>query len=95
MRATDRSVCAARGARREHGELTEDAKLHSSGHYRINEAESLTGLLDVAAKKPAIFEALADKDAGADPSRWGCVELLAPQRVPAKPALGPGYSAIR
>ena len=51
-------------------ELTEDAKLHSSGHYRNNEAESLTGLLDVADKRPAIFEALADKDAGADPTKF-------------------------
>jgi len=51
-------------------ELTEDAKRHSSGHYRNNEAESLTGVLDVADKKPAIFAALADKDAGADPTKF-------------------------
>lgn len=51
-------------------ELTDDAKRHSAGHYRTNEAESLTGLLDVAEKKPAIFEPLADKDGGADPTRF-------------------------
>ena len=51
-------------------ELTDDAKTHSSGHYRNNEAESLTGVLDVADKKPAVFEALADKDGGNDPKRF-------------------------
>jgi hypothetical protein len=51
-------------------ELTDDAKRHSSGHYRNNEAESLTGLLDIADKKPAVFESLADKDGGADPTRF-------------------------
>ena len=51
-------------------ELTDDAKRHSSGHYRTNEAESLTGLLEIADKKPAIFEPLADKDGGTDPMRF-------------------------
>ena len=51
-------------------ELTDDAKTHSSGHYRNNEAESLTGVLDVADKKPAVFDALADKDGGNDPKRF-------------------------
>jgi hypothetical protein len=51
-------------------ELTDDARRHASGRYRNGEAESLTGLLDVAAKKPAIFETLADKDEGADPTRF-------------------------
>jgi hypothetical protein len=51
-------------------ELTADAKLHSSGHYRTNEAEALTGLLDVADKKPATFESLAAKDGGHDPTRF-------------------------
>ena len=51
-------------------ELTDDAKRHSSGHYRNDEAESLASLLDVADKKPAVFEPLADKDGGADPKRF-------------------------
>ncbi len=50
-------------------ELTDDARSHSS-HYRTNEAESLTSLLDAADKKPAIFETLADQDAGNDPTRF-------------------------
>lgn len=51
-------------------ELTDEAKRHSSGHFRANEAESLTGLLDVADKRPAVFQALADKDGGTDPTRF-------------------------
>ena len=47
--------------------LTDEAKAVSVGNYRDGEAEALSGVLDVAAKKPALFEALADKDGGADP----------------------------
>jgi len=51
-------------------ELTEDARRHSVGYYREGEAESLASLLDVAAKKPALFETLADQDNGQDPGKF-------------------------
>jgi hypothetical protein len=68
-------------------ELTDDAKRHSVGHYRIDEAESLACLLDVAKKKPAIFEPLADKDGGTDPTRFE-PELLG-ERLERAIILGP------
>ena len=48
-------------------ELTEDAKGNSIGNYRDGEAEALSTVLDVAAKEPALFKGLADKDGGEDP----------------------------
>ncbi|MFT3774651.1 MAG: hypothetical protein QM820_55580 [Minicystis sp.] len=51
-------------------ELTDDARRHSVGKYRDGEAESLGSLLDVAAKKPVLFETLADQDEGDDPTKF-------------------------
>jgi hypothetical protein len=51
-------------------ELPEDSRRHSAGRYRTGEAEALSSLLDLAKKKPALFETLADDDAGKDPTRF-------------------------
>ncbi|MEI7892633.1 MAG: hypothetical protein WCI05_06055 [Myxococcales bacterium] len=50
-------------------ELTTDGRQHAS-RFRDGEAEALKGLLDIADEKPAFFEVLADKDGGADPTKF-------------------------
>lgn len=51
-------------------ELTDSARSTSLGHYRHGEAEALSSMLDVADKKPALFESLADHDEGHDPTKF-------------------------
>lgn len=68
-------------------ELTDDARRHATGRYRNGEAEALSGLLDVAAKKPALFEVLKDEDGGTDPTKFE-PELIA-DRLQRAILLGP------
>src|SRR4051812_17965469 len=51
-------------------QLTDDARCRSSGHYRKGEAEALASLVDLAEKKPALFESLADQDEGHNPMQF-------------------------
>jgi hypothetical protein len=69
-------------------ELPEEDRKHSSGRFRTGELEALSALLSIADKKPALFEALADKDNGTDPERFE-TNLLADrlQRIEALSAL--------
>lgn len=48
-------------------QLTDEARRHTNGRYRNGEAEALESLIDLADKKPALFESLADEDEGRDP----------------------------
>ena len=50
-------------------ELPVEVRRHSS-HYRDGEAEALADLLDLAAERPTLFEVLADKDEGVDPTKF-------------------------
>ena len=50
--------------------LSSDERRHTNGHYRDGEAEALQPLTDLAKKKPALFESLADEDAGSDPTKF-------------------------
>jgi hypothetical protein len=78
-------------------ELTEEARDHAH-RFRNREAEASVGLLDVADKKPGLFDVLADKDNGADPKvfetallrdRLQRLLILAPAVLAAKDLAGP------
>src|SRR5262245_58361493 len=51
-------------------ELPDEARRYSTGRYRKGEAEALTSLLDIADKKPGLFEVLRDHDEGVDPTKF-------------------------
>jgi hypothetical protein len=48
-------------------ELPDDDRNHTNGRFRSGEAEALASIIEVADKKPALFESLADKDERFEP----------------------------
>jgi hypothetical protein len=50
--------------------LTSEERRDSPGKFRKGEADALLSVLDAAEAKPALFESLADRDFGADPSAF-------------------------
>jgi hypothetical protein len=73
-------------------ELTDEARRHTNGRYRNGEAEALESLVDLAEKKPALFESLANADEGHDPKRFEH-ELLR-DRLERAILLGPLVTAL-
>lgn len=73
-------------------QLTDEARRHTNGHYRNGEAEALESLIDVAEKKPALFESLADDDEGRDPKVFE--HKLLRDRLERAIVLGPLVTAL-
>jgi hypothetical protein len=56
--------------------LTTNERVHTTGRFREGESVALSGVLDAARLRPALFASLADQDDGHEPDRFE-TELIA------------------